>query len=208
MDALADYASYQERVTAALVQATKTTTQIVAQDLSFQRSTNANVSGSLDRQSERLLGLANSLLKVAASGSDIEPPVLEDEDSVEDKWKRVVDVIDQLLEKADACLDEFTGIIKKLSPAQNERGLAIGRKSEAAAQFPSVYNYGSSKIAKPQLLFDQHPNNLNDSSPFKPILRSKPHAIIPLSESLTKSPGQKEPRSYVSYWGIPPLIVH
>ena len=32
-----------------------------------------------------------------------------------------MDVFDNLLEKADACLDEFTGVIRKLSPSQEEQ---------------------------------------------------------------------------------------
>ena len=182
MDVASDFTSYQDRVTSALVNATKTTAQISAEDLTFYRSFDPKLSSSLDQQGERLLGLSNSILKVATSGSDLKPPVLEDEDSVEENWKGVVDVVDELLEKADACLDEFTGIIKKLKPADNDRSVAVGRKS-GSTQFPSVYDHGRSQIAKPQLLFERRPDN-RDTSPFKPLLQSKPHAIVPLSESL------------------------
>ncbi|KAK2808339.1 hypothetical protein FQN50_004724 [Emmonsiellopsis sp. PD_5] len=182
MEIATDFAAYQEQVQAALIKATRTTGQISSEDLSFHRSLDVDISDSLDEQSTRLLSLTNSILKVATSGSDLEVRELQDEDGVEENWRAVVDVIDELLEKADACLDEFTGIIKKLSPSQEERGLTLGKKAPNS-QFPSVYDFGPSKISKPQLLFTSPPDN-NDPAPFKPLLRSKPHAIKPLSTSL------------------------
>jgi exosome complex exonuclease RRP6 len=182
MEIATDFAPFQEQVTAALLKAIRTTAQISSEDLSFQRSFDSNISESLDLQSSRLLVLINSILKVATSGSDLKPPDLQNEDDLEEKWRAVVDVIDELLEKADACLDEFTGVIKRLSPSQEERGLALSNK-RTATRFPSVYDFGPSKIPKPQLSFERPPDN-NDISPFKPLLRSKPHAIVPLHESL------------------------
>lgn len=198
MDVAFNFASYQERVTSALVHATKTTGQISAEDLSFHRSFDRNLSNSLDQQSQRLLGVSNSILKVATSGSDLRAPVLENQDSVEENWKGVVDVVDELLEKADACLDEFTGIIKKLKPAEDNKGAASSKKS-GSTQFPSVYDYGRSKIAKPQLLFERHPDNNNkDASRFKPLLQSKPHALVSLSESLEQHVDGNNSQSYVN----------
>ncbi|KAL1961266.1 hypothetical protein VTO42DRAFT_3212 [Malbranchea cinnamomea] len=193
MEVAADFAPFHERVTSALINATRTTGQLVAEDLSFHRSFDPTLSKSLDEKSQRLLDLTSSILKIATAGSDLKAPVLEDEDSVEENWRGIVDVVDELLEKADACLDEFTGIIKKLTPAQHERGLAV-TKTAGAAQFPSIYDHGRSKIPKPQTLFDNPPDN--SDSPFKPLLKSKPHAIVPLSESLGKPPGAKSTQSY------------
>ncbi|EER23208.1 3'-5' exonuclease family protein [Coccidioides posadasii C735 delta SOWgp] len=178
MDLATEFSPFQEKLTAALVQATKTTSQLLAQDIAFQRSVNPSLSNSLDEQSARFLGLTNSILRFATSGSDLNAPSLEDEDGVDDNWRGVVDVIDELLEKADACLDEFTGIIKKLGPSQDERGQELNKRA-SKAQFPGAYNFASSKIPKPQLSFKTRPNN-HASSPFRPILRQKPHALIPL----------------------------
>ncbi|OAX78947.1 hypothetical protein ACJ72_06738 [Emergomyces africanus] len=183
MEISADFAPYEEQAKAALVKTIRSATQISSEDLNFHRSFDKNVSESVDEQSSRLLNLTNSILKVATSGSDLRVPELHSEDEVDENWRTVVDVIDELLEKADACLDEFTGIIKKLSPSQEERGAALGKKS-ANAHFPSVYDFGPSKISKPQLLFKTRPNNNDDAPPFKPLLRSKPNAITPLSTSL------------------------
>ncbi|RAH39655.1 exosome nuclease subunit RRP6 [Aspergillus brunneoviolaceus CBS 621.78] len=190
MNSAADFPPFQQRLTSSLVQVTRTVGQLSAEDVDFHRSSNAEVSDSLDEQSNRLLSLTSTLLKAATAGTDVSAPTLEDDDSLEDNWRGVVDVIDALLERADACLDEFTGVIKKLSPSQQDQAAAAAAKAAkskaAAARFPTVYDYGPSKIPKPQLLFEHLPDN-SDTSPFKPLLKSKPHATVPLEESLKRS---------------------
>lgn len=183
MDVAAEFGPLQERVISKLVQTTRTVGQLSAEDLSFHRSSSAEISDSLDEQSGRLLSLTSSLLKVATAGTDTKAPVLEDEDSIEDNWRGVVDVIDTLLEKADACLDEFTGVIKKLSPSQQQHAQNVPKRKDPTQKFPTIYDYGPSKIPKPQLQFDRAPDN-TDVKPFRPLLRTKPHAIVPLEESL------------------------
>ncbi|PGH21563.1 hypothetical protein AJ80_03123 [Polytolypa hystricis UAMH7299] len=181
MDLATDFAPFQERVFAALLRSTRTASQISSEDLSFQRSLNPTLYKTLDLQSVRLLELANSILKISTSSTDLETPDLQNEETIDEKWRAVVDVVDQLLEKADASLDEFTGVIKKLSPSQQERGASLS-KTTNSAQFPSVYNFGPSKIPKPQLQFKRAPDNANTAS-FKPLLQSKPHAVVPLTSS-------------------------
>ncbi|PGG95453.1 hypothetical protein AJ79_10043 [Helicocarpus griseus UAMH5409] len=193
MDIATDFAPFEEQVKAALINSTKSAGLVSSEDLNFHRSFSKDIAESVDEQSARLLNLTNSILKIATSGSDLEVPELHNEDEVEENWRGVVDVIDQLLEKADACLDEFTGIIKKLSPSQEERA-ALLSKGGATTHFPKAYDFGSSKVSKPQLLFNSPPNN-QDTSPFKPLLRSKPHAITPLSASV----GEADPNGNVYY---------
>ncbi|KAE8146453.1 ribonuclease H-like domain-containing protein [Aspergillus avenaceus] len=182
MDSGAGFPPFQQRLTSSLVQMTRTVGQLSAEDLNFHRTSSAELSESLDEQSSRILSLTSTLLKAATTGTDVPAPSLEDEDSIEDNWRGVVDVIDALLERADACLDEFTGVIKRLSPSQQEQSAAKATK-KAPAKFPTVYDYGPSKIPKPQLQFERLADN-TDVSPFKPLLRTKPHAVVPLEESL------------------------
>ncbi|KAJ5808548.1 hypothetical protein N7474_009817 [Penicillium riverlandense] len=179
MDSAGGFAPFQDRLSSSLVQVTRTVGQLSSEDLNFYRTSNAELSESLDEQSERILSLTSAVLKAAISGTDLPAPTLHNEESVEDNWRGVVDVIDALLEKADACLDEFTGVIKKLSPSQEERAPA----KKPPQKFPTIYDYGPSKIPKPQLLFDHKPDNY-DLGPFRPLLKTKPHAIVPLEESL------------------------
>ncbi|CEL07909.1 hypothetical protein ASPCAL11063 [Aspergillus calidoustus] len=184
MDSAADFPPFQERLTSSLVQVTRTIGQLPVNDLNFHRSSNAEVSEALDEQSGRLLSLTSSILKAATAGTDISAPSLSDEDSIEDNWRGIVDVIDALLEKADACLDEFTGVIKKLSPSQEAKDGDNKQTSRKTQNFPTIYDYGPSKIPKPQLEFERQVDN-TDTSPFKPLLKTKPHAIEPLNQSLT-----------------------
>lgn len=126
MDTPQDFKSLQDQIQVALLSATRTANQIASEDLGFQRSLDAAVGTALDKQALRLLGLSNSLLRSAASISELQTPSLEDVEDVDNKWQAVVDVVDSLLEKADTCLDEYTGVIKhKSAPASEQVNHAV-----------------------------------------------------------------------------------
>ena len=170
------FESMKAGISPALVGITRTAGRIAAEDLAFQRSINPVVTPKLDKQSARLLRIVNGLAKNATTGTEITAPQLPDADSVEEKWQALVDVFDSLLEKADACLDEYTGIIKKTNASLETPSIAdasISKKSWMA----------QNNLPKPQLLFQRLPMN-DDETPFKPLLHSKPHARVPLEESL------------------------
>lgn len=114
MGEIADFKTFQTEVQGALLAVTRTTGKLSAEDLGFQRSLNRDVGPALDEQSERVLALANKLLKSAASIADLRVPSLQDVDDVDNDWRGVVDVVDSLLEKADTALYEYTGVIKRL----------------------------------------------------------------------------------------------
>ena len=183
----------KDAISSALVDTTRTTGQIANEDLAFQRSSNPSIVPLLEQQSSRLLQLTRRLIRTATSGTDITAPQISDPESVEDKWMGFVDVFDNLLEKADACLDEYTGVVRKLSPAQEERMKnalpSANVKKRPTKAFHRQY------IPKPQLLFANVPTN-DESAPFKPLLLSKPHAITPLEECLTLAPSKEGPLQY------------
>lgn len=178
VDLAADFKSYQDRVTALLVKQTKQVSALSTQDLSFHRSSSENVSRSLDRQTAHLLRLTNKLLRAATADSGVKGPQLKDRDGIDDNWPGVVDVIDDLLEKADASLDEFTGAIKRLSPSVPDRTQTPPRPLNTSGA-----RYSSHQIEKPQLLFNRKVNNF-DTTPWFPLLTNKPHATAPLEEIL------------------------
>ncbi len=180
-------------ISSALVDTTRTVGQIANEDLAFQRSSNPSIVPLLEQQSSRLLQLTRRLTRTATSGTDITAPQISDPESVEDKWMGFVDVFDNLLEKADACLDEYTGAVKKLSPAQEER--MKNALPSAHAKKKSTKAFRSQHIPKPQLLFTNVPTN-DESTPFKPLLLSKPHAITPLEECLTLAPSEEGSLQY------------
>ena len=176
------FKSIQDAVSRCLVDTTRTAGYIANEDLAFQRSSDPSVALALDKQNARLLGLAQKLIKQSVVGTEITVPKLPDADALEDNWTSIVDVVDNLLEKADACLDEYTGVIKRLSPSVKETPNAqlAGRKQRPARA------YRDNVLPKPQLLFNRVPTN-NELTAFKPLLRNKPHATISLEESITPS---------------------
>lgn len=192
-----NFAPFQEQVSAALVAATKTAGQISSEDLDFQRSLNPEIAFSLDRHTSRLLDLANKLLSHSSSAGQFR---LQNEDQLEDSWRSVVDTIDELLEKSDACLDEFTGVIKKINPAQQDQLPSSAPRNFSSSYFPNAYDRNSAKISKPQLLFENPVDTLDIS--FKPLLRSKPHALVSLSSTLDNPHHNGINESYV----LPPPI--
>ncbi|KAL8998475.1 MAG: hypothetical protein Q9169_002512 [Polycauliona sp. 2 TL-2023] len=174
----------KSEVSAALVKATKTAGQISSEDLAFQRSINPELDRSLNRHNKRLLSLVRSLNKTATAGSETIPPPLHDVESVDDGWRGIVDIVDNLLEKADACLDEFTGVVKKLTPGhENKLPTAPPKKPLSKRE----YRYQN--IPKPQRLFKKVPTN-DETAPFKPLLDSKPNATVPLEKSLVSATAQ------------------
>lgn len=179
-----DFKELQANISAALVEATRTVGEIVREDLAFHRSSNPSVGPVLDRQASRLLNLAQGLLRIATAGTEVPTPQIQDADAVEENWGGIIDVVDNLLEKTDACLDEYTGVIKRSTPLEDTRATGNGRSKKQ----PSYQMSMTSHIAKPQNNFLRTPNN-DEKPPFKPLLRSKPHAIRPLTESLVRVTG-------------------
>lgn len=114
-----DFASLQSSISAALVATTRSASALANEDLQFHRSLEPSLAVNLDRQNARLLGLATGLLGAATATSETvrPPPSLRDIEGVENNWRAVVDVVDSLLERADTALDEFTGAVRRLSPA-------------------------------------------------------------------------------------------
>lgn len=167
----------QTSISAALIETTRTIGQIANEDLSFHRSSVPTVGPILDRQASRLLNIAQGLLKVATLGTEVPTPQLQDADSVEESWSGIVDVIDNLLEKSDACIDEYTGVIKKSTAVEDRHSIVSPRKQ------PLQKKTIAPKISKPQNGFLK-PSRNNETTPFKPLLSSKPHAIIPFVQSL------------------------
>ncbi|KAI0871367.1 ribonuclease H-like domain-containing protein [Hypoxylon argillaceum] len=173
-----DFKSFQETIQNALVSTTRLANQIAAEDLSFQRTSNPAVAEELDDVTFRLLSLSSSLLQSAAKGTDVPGPSLEDADDVDVHWSRIVDILDNLLEKADTCLDEYTGAIKRKA-APVDQPAPPAKKSRYALD----QSMRRANVLKPQNTFEMKPNN-HSTEPWKPTLTKKPHATLPLNKSL------------------------
>lgn len=119
----------RDAITAGLVSTTRTASRIAAEDVGFHRSSNPAIGSALDEQNERLLNLAAKLLRCS---TDANPPSLSEVDDIEVNWRSIVDVVDSLLEKVDTCLDEFTGLVKRMTPptgAQVWKSIILSRDS-------------------------------------------------------------------------------
>ena len=114
------FKTLQDSITAALRSTTLSATHINGADVAFQRSLDPAAGTALDGQNARLLQLAQRLLANAAASSDAVGPKLPDVEAIDGNWRGVVDVIDSLLEKADTSLDEYTGVVKRLSPGAEQ----------------------------------------------------------------------------------------
>lgn len=113
MDSTTDFQTLQDSLKSALLAATRTTTELCAEDLTFHRSLDPAVARTLDAHNARLLSLAERLLGSGAQSADVVGPTLQDSDAVETNWRGVVDVVDSLLERVDTTLDEVKGIVKR-----------------------------------------------------------------------------------------------
>lgn len=113
MDDSQDFKSLQDKIQSALVATTRSANALANEDLSFQRTANPSSGARLDATNERLLQLAGDVLKSAGKFAGQAVPTFEDADDVDIGWRGIVDVVDSLLEKADTCLDEYTGLIKR-----------------------------------------------------------------------------------------------
>ena len=186
-----EFRETRDNVTSALVDTTKTVASIAAEDLTFQRSLNPAIVETLAAQQARLLDLSQSLLNAATAQIKAKTPQLKGVESIDNEWNRLVDVFDTLLERADATLDEYTGIIKKPDPLHEAPSNVRDTKEV------SIYSRKSQNMVRPQRFFQRPPNNV-DESPFKPLLRNKPHALKPLEESLVIVSSEDGKETYVS----------
>ncbi|KAF5876649.1 putative exosome complex exonuclease rrp protein [Botrytis fragariae] len=193
-----DFKSLQDEVQAALVTTVKTAGHIASEDLGFHRSLNPEVGSALDEQNARLLALANQLLKSAASVSGIQVPILEDVDDVDNNWRGVVDVVDSLLEKTDTCLDEYTGIIKRKQVEETSATMKSQKR-------PLDNSLRTQNLVKPQLAFEVKPDNEN-TSPWLPLLKTKPHAKVSLEDSLGMITNEYDQKQY-DYFNFIPLAL-
>ncbi|KAF6817930.1 exosome complex exonuclease [Colletotrichum plurivorum] len=178
-----DFKFIQEKAQTALLATTRSVNRIAAEDLAFQRAVNLGVGDELDAKTERLLELSTTLLKSAAQVFGLTAPELEDADDIELRWRGIVDVVDSVLEKADTSIDEYTGALKRKDAPTGDASQA--KKPKTAGTEKVVRN---ANISKPQLNFDPPVDN---HATWKPVLTEKPHAKVPLDQSLATCESDK-----------------
>ncbi|OCH91136.1 hypothetical protein OBBRIDRAFT_753802 [Obba rivulosa] len=153
----------------------------------------------LDASSARVLSLTNRLIALAQTaqtnpkGKGKER--IESEDDVVDRFHSlVVDAMDQLLERADISLDEFTGRSKPAAIAVNPAQPAAQKKTTAPQGRLDPALQHASHLAKPQLQFARKPDN-NAHTVWTPSLRHKYNAQVPLGYNFRAADGEEEGHS-------------
>ncbi|KAI0671048.1 hypothetical protein C8Q78DRAFT_1190600 [Trametes maxima] len=164
-------------------------------DIPFHRSVHPDFAKELDQCSTRVLSITNKLLALAStttSSADVRgkgKARLESQDDVADRFHSlVVDVMDQLLERADIGLDEFLGHAKAPAIAINATPAAAQKPKKNIAQTgrldPALQH--ASHLPKPQLAFKRKVDNTNGTA-WQPTLRHKYNAKVPLGYNLRES---------------------
>lgn len=110
MDFVQDFAGAQQDMSAALVSTIRAATRVSAEDVDFHRTSSPAVGKSVDRETARLLSLAERLLRQSITDFGVS---LSGLDSLDNSWNLIVDAVDHLLERSDTCLDEFNGRFKQ-----------------------------------------------------------------------------------------------
>ncbi|KAH6615606.1 ribonuclease H-like domain-containing protein [Chaetomium sp. MPI-SDFR-AT-0129] len=180
MDSTHELKPLRSLVHSALVAVTRSVNTLANEDLRFQRTVHTSVATRLDQNTDRILKLADGVLKSASRFTAQRRPKLDDVDDVEIQWKGVVDVIDTLLEKSDTCLDEYTGLVKKKDAPAAEPGSDLKRAKPTNTGL--AWSLRRANILKPQSNFEKKPQD-PESGPWKPQVTAKPHAQVPLAAS-------------------------
>lgn len=206
MDPSQDFKSLEKDIQASLLATIKSANRLAGEDLDFQRSANpTSVGDRLEDQTSRLLSLTGGLLKAASKATGGQKKtigILEDAGDIDINWNGIVDVVDGLLEKADTCLDEYTGLVKRKGDFPTAEG---PKQKKSRNQNKLDYNVFRANIVKPQNAFEQKPDNF-DLGPWKPLLTVKPHAAVPLENSLGTFLDEQE-RTQYDYSLFLPLLI-
>ncbi|KAF8975376.1 hypothetical protein BDQ17DRAFT_1441539 [Cyathus striatus] len=165
----ANFEQVMAQLQSSVLKATRTSAGLPL-DIVFHRSIDSAFANDVDKATSRVLGLTNKLLGLAGTvnaGAGKGKKRLESEDDVLDRFQSiVVDVVDQMFERTDTCLDEFLGRIK--APAIAVKPIETSKKTLK----PTAK--GAQLQKKPE----------NNDSPWIPGLKHKFNAKVPLGCAL------------------------
>ncbi|KAF8510838.1 ribonuclease H-like domain-containing protein [Gautieria morchelliformis] len=203
----ASFDAYQVLLQSAAVSATKAAIGL-PQDISYHRSLDRKFGKRLDTCSDRILSITSQLLEYAEAGNSTEGTsntrskkgkgkrkLDSEEDIVDGFHSLVVDVMDQLLERTDTCLDVLLGRNKPAAiPINPQQPSTTATKAPRGRLDPSLAH--ASYLRKPQLLFRSPVDNTNAPTPWIPKLKCKHHAVVPLSQSISAESFVSSPHPY------------
>lgn len=143
---------------------------------------------------------------------------LPNSEALDRNWTKVVDVVDSLLERADGALDEVRGVIKKgpstgggmmgaevcCVHSRTRGGCGVNREcvlqaDKSIATSAKKVHQKSANILKPQKTFEVTTDNFT-TTPWKPLLTTKPHAKVSLEQSLRSEATIDGTQKYDAYF--------
>ncbi|KAG7895448.1 hypothetical protein KL936_000156 [Ogataea polymorpha] len=166
-----------ESLAPSLINLIRLSSAVSAKDISFYNSIDPTVKSESTALNQHLVDLLNELLPNAFSITNDQDGQLH-ADKEEANWKVVGSVLDTLFESAEIALEQGT---KKEQTNQTKDEFTYLDETDTSGTRKSTPQ--SLKIQKPQLLFKTPVDNF-ETSPFKPLIKTKPNALIPLQESM------------------------
>ncbi|CAM0139883.1 exosome nuclease subunit [Umbelopsis sp. WA50703] len=180
---LRDFKEYQNALFAALTGATRAANAIPISDLGYYRSLDRDFAKTLDSCSEKVLKLSNNMLKYASVDEPESSQRFHDVDDVLDRYGVAIDVVDNLLEKADVGLDDLRGQRNRTEPVMNQTDPVV---AQVATKGKSEYKMlHAQNIIRPQLRFKDTIDN-SSNTPFIPKLTFKPNSKAPLDPNIAE----------------------
>ncbi|KAJ1303278.1 hypothetical protein OPQ81_011475 [Rhizoctonia solani] len=166
-----DLAAYATRLQSAIVPPTRIAAALpLGSDLAYQRTLDRNAAKQLDAVSNRIRGIIDKLV-IYAGGAGKGKARADDLLDGRDYRALVGDVLDQLLENADTCLDEFAG---------RNKAPAIDIKLPAKPTQPRRLSQAllhATNLPKPQLQFKTPPDNTPLTAPYVPPPPPQPSTV-------------------------------
>ncbi|KAH9042099.1 ribonuclease H-like domain-containing protein [Lactarius pseudohatsudake] len=177
-----EFDNYHTQLQASALKATKHAASLPT-DLAFHRSVDSDLARDLEACSNKVISITNTLLNLAStlgSSKSVKgkgKARVRDEDDFLDRFESlIVEPMDQLFERADIALDQFSGRSKApaiaINPPEPKKKVAPKGRQEPVIQH-------ASHLQKPQLKFKRKVDNTNSVIWF-PTLRHKFNARMPL----------------------------
>ncbi|CAI4051418.1 hypothetical protein SUVC_15G1520 [Saccharomyces uvarum] len=154
-----------------VVNVIRAASSLAAQDVDFYRNLDRDFSKILQSKSSKLTEMVNGIvLSIDEHHDSLELK----EEEISDLWKDFGNIMDNLLEKSDHSLDNLNRTSNSNNSAADLQYLG---------DFSGKDSQPTKRVEKPQLKF-KTPIDNSESHPFIPLLKEKPNALKPLSDSL------------------------
>lgn len=161
----------QDVLLSKVINVVRTASSLAGQDVDFYRNLDREFSKVLKSKSDKLADMANEI--ILSIDEHHESFELKEED-ISGLWNDFGNIMDNLLEMSDHSLD-------KLNRAMNSK--SSGADLQYLGDFSGKSFSPAKRVEKPQLKFKTSIDN-SENHPFIPLLKEKPNALKPLSESL------------------------